>query len=187
MERVIIETGRVRGPVFTVPNGVELPVLSFPKQYDLVIMGIKNPPLADALHKFAVSLGLRTYTIIETIAKDEWFEIAASSRIALTLPHATEGFYLPALEAMHFSDLVIVPDCIGNRDFCRHLDNCLMPEYSESGIEAAIQCALTLPSAELRAMQSSAKKTVNLHSLENERRAFLAVMDTIDTLWQSIE
>lgn len=187
VERAICATGRVNGPVFTVPNGVEAPSLILPRVYDLVILGIKEPEMAQELAYFAESYGLKVALITKLVARECWYNLAASSRIAITLPHKTEGFYIPALEAMHFCDLVIVPDCIGNREFCSAGVNCLMPNYRVEDIEQSLLDALALPRCKLSQFKDEAKKTVSLHSIANERRAFLSIMDTIDTLWHSID
>ena len=50
------------------------------------------------------------------------------------LPRAEEGFYLPALEAMASGCLVVTLDCIGNRGFRRHDDNCLVAESSPESL-----------------------------------------------------
>lgn len=178
-------TGIVNGPVFTIPNGVDLPILPHEKLYDLIILGIKQPDLAKQLELRLESKGFRLLVVDTWIPWKEWLGLLAKSRMALLLPNFTEGFYLPALEAMHYCDQIIVPDCIGNRDFCKYEQNCLMPAYDIDSILASIDCALVVLDSkeELARFKHNAAETVSAHSLANERRAFLKIMGNIKNLW----
>jgi glycosyltransferase involved in cell wall biosynthesis len=103
--------------------------------------------------------------------------------MALTLPRPTEGFYLPAIEAMASGAIVVCPDCVGNRDFCHDGVNCFRPAYDEGEIIAAVQRAIRLSAAEAVDMRRQADVTVADHSLERERASFLQVLDRVDELW----
>jgi glycosyltransferase involved in cell wall biosynthesis len=59
-----------------------------------------------------------------------------------------EGFCLPPLEAMASGAAVVCTDAHGNRDFCRHGENCLMPEPDVESVSAAL--ARVLGDQELR-------------------------------------
>lgn len=193
-------TGKVNGPVFTIPNGVNLPRLEKNKAYDLIILGIKQPDFAKAVQQRLASRGLRMLVVDQWVPREKWFGLLAASRIALLLPNSTEGFYLPALEAMYYSDLVIVPDCIGNRDFCLHEQNCLMPAYNLESVLADIDRGLALiknkeldcgklKNNELYGKQPiaqfkhNAANMVQAHNLVSERKAFLNIMGDIKQLW----
>jgi glycosyltransferase involved in cell wall biosynthesis len=56
-----------------------------------------------------------------------------------------EGFCLPPLEAMATGAAVVCTDAHGNRDFCRHEQNCLMPEPEPRAVAAAMQRLLEDP------------------------------------------
>ncbi len=101
----------------------------------------------------------------------------------MLLPNATEGFYLPALEAMALGTLVICPDCVGNRSFCIPDENCLRPTYDEPAIVAAVRAALALPAATTNAMLAAARATAQRHSIQTERAAFLAVLNDLAQIW----
>lgn len=181
----IRQTGKVNGPIFTIPNGVNLPELGLDKVYDLVILGIKQPELALSLYKQFSALGLKILLVSQQVPRMQWFEHLAASRIALVLPHATEGFYLPALEAMKYCDLVVVPDCVGNRGFCKDNQNCLMPQYDQESIAATVEKALGLLQNEhvLTVFKREMGETLRAHSLVQERAAFLALMRDVKNLW----
>ena len=59
-----------------------------------------------------------------------------------------EGFCLPPLEAMATGAAVVCTDAHGNRDFCVHGENCLMPEPTVAAVSAA--CARLLADPALR-------------------------------------
>lgn len=181
----IRQTGTVNGPVFTIPNGVDLPDLSLEKTHDVVILGVKQPELAQMLYEQLSASGVRVLLVGEQVPRNLWFEHLAASRVALLLPHSTEGFYLPALEAMKYCHLVVVPDCIGNRDFCKDNQNCLMPQYNLESLLASTAQALDLLQNEhvLTELKREMGDTLRAHSLAGERKAFLAVMADVKKLW----
>jgi GT2 family glycosyltransferase len=49
-----------------------------------------------------------------------------------------EGFCLPALEAMAAGTAVVSTDAHGNRDFCFHQRNCLVPEATEEAVSDSL-------------------------------------------------
>ncbi len=65
-----------------------------------------------------------------------------------------EGFCLPPLEAMATGAAVVCTDAHGNRAFCRHEENCLMPESNARAVRAALQ--RLLDDAPLRARLGAA-------------------------------
>jgi glycosyltransferase involved in cell wall biosynthesis len=50
-----------------------------------------------------------------------------------------EGFCLPPLEAMAAGAAVVCTDANGNRDFCAHERNCLMPARDADSVRDALQ------------------------------------------------
>jgi len=188
-------TGRVNGPVFTIPNGVDLPLLARDKAYDLIVLGIKQPDFAKAIRQRLASSGLRVLVVDQWVPREEWFGLLAASRLALLLPNPTEGFYLPALEAMYYSDLVIVPDCVGNRDFCIPGQNCLMPAYELESVLADVNRGIALLDGKdldnngldgkerCAQFKHNAAVAVQAHSLAGERKAFLKIMRDMKHLW----
>ena len=105
------------------------------------------------------------------------------SRVAVCLPRPTEGFYLPALEAMACGCVVVTLDCVGNRGFCRDGDNCFVAPPHAAGLAEAALRAVRLPDAERRRLLAAAAETVAAHSLTAERARFHAVLADVDRLW----
>src|SRR5690606_30855960 len=108
-----------------------------------------------------------------------------ASRIAILLPSATEGFYLPALEAMNYAELTVVPDCVGNRNFCHDRQNCLFPAYNTQALVAAVKEALQLLEQpdQLNIFKRNCADILAYHSLERERTEFHDLMRQLDSLW----
>ena len=65
-----------------------------------------------------------------------------------------EGFCLPLLEAMAVGTPVVSTDAHGNRDFCRHEENCLIADSDPEAVSRALQRILA--DAALRARLTSA-------------------------------
>ncbi|MDB6148410.1 MAG: hypothetical protein JWO45_2074 [Spartobacteria bacterium] len=181
-------TGRVNGPVFVIPNGIELGSVPGPKAedaraVDVLICGLKAPDLAREVAKTLTQSNRRVMTLIDWIPRDEYLARLADARIAVTLPRPIEGFYLPALEAMACGATVVCPDCVGNRDFCKDGFNCFRPRYDADAIANATIAALDKSQPEMEKMLANSAVTVSQHSLETEREAFLSILERLDELW----
>lgn len=181
-------TKRVNGPLFTIPNGMDSTELPKSKLWetrdlDILIMGIKQPALATELHRYLKTTNQRVETLTHSIPRPAFLELLSNARIALFLPHATEGFYLPALEGFALETLVICPDCIGNRTFCLPGENCLQPTYTIESLLHATQQALHMTPLERLAFLEAARWMAQQHSLLEERRSFLEILQHIETIW----
>ena len=189
----IAATGRVRGPIVTIPNGIDLsPFYSTddgsPTGFEarpaaVTIVGYKRPDLARRLADRLETEGVEHRLLTEFIDRGAFFDRLAGSRVAVCLPHAEEGFYLPALEAMALGCLVVTLDCIGNRGFCRDERTCLVAEPDADSLCSGVKRALTLPALERGRMHREARDTVTRHSLASERARFHAVLGDVDRLW----
>lgn len=185
----IQSTGKVNGPLFTIANGIEIPAIEpQKKKYDLLIFGPKNPKMAVELKNNLALQGIHMACILDWLPRQELLTLLASSRIAVMLPNETEGFYLPALESMRYSELTIVPDCVGNRSFCRNRENCLFPEYNSAALISAVKEAMEIIAqpAKLNTFKQQCESTLAYHSLERERDEFLKLMQQLDTLWEQM-
>ncbi len=189
VELAINNTGRVNGPVFTIDNGIALPSLSgVEKRHQIFVFGPKNPVLARELVAELEVAGIKTHLVDHWLPREHLLEKLAASQIAILLPNLTEGFYLPALEAMHFAELTIVPDCVGNRSFCHDRQNCFFPEYNTPALVAAVNDALQLlkQPEQLNIFKRNCASTLAYHSLERERNEFLGLMRQLDSIWSSL-
>ena len=191
----ISATGRVEGPILTIPNGIDVQPTA-PAEGDLAaahrarprpitILGYKRPGLARALSRRLDEERIAHPPATEFLDRRRFLERLAESRVAVCLPFAEEGFYLPALEAMAAGCLVVTLDCIGNRGFCRHEENCLIVEPGLDSLFDVAKKALALPAPEREALLRRARDTAAGHSLDTERARFHAVLEDVDRLWRT--
>lgn len=89
-----------------------------------------------------------------------------------------EGFALPPLEAMATGAAVVTTDAHGNRDFCRHEENCLMAGADSAAVSAAIQRLLEDP--ELRARLGEAGRATAASYLWERR------MDEVEAFFEGV-
>ncbi|HRF43165.1 MAG TPA: glycosyltransferase family 1 protein [Candidatus Competibacteraceae bacterium] len=182
-------TRKVNGPLFTIPNGMDFTELSPPfkpwetRDLDILIVGIKQPALATELHGHLKTSNQRVEALIDPIPRKAFLELLGNAKIALFLPHVTEGFYLPALEGFALETLVICPDCIGNRTFCVPDENCLQPPYLVESLLHTVQQALHMPPLKRLALLDAAQRMAQQHSLLKERRSFLEILQQIENIW----
>ena len=185
----ISATGRANGPVLAIPNGIE--TLSIPdcaiapeaERVPVLIAGYKEPGLARALAERLSAMGIEYLLLTEFQARDEYLSLLANSRVAVCLPRAEEGFYLPALEAMGLGCVLVTLDCIGNRSFCRNGDNCLIAEPAADSLATVAAEALRLPAERRSGLLRDAAATASAHTLDAERERFQAVLGDIDRIW----
>lgn len=176
--------GRAEGPVVVIPNGIDLASLprAAARTSDLVIAALKRPELGRALAARLARPG-RTIDLFDgRLPRAAFLARLAAARVALLLPHETEGFYLPAIEAMAMGTLVVCPDCVGNRSFCLDGDTALRPAYEPDALAAAAERALTLEPGARDALAASALAMARRHDLRAERAAFLDLLARLGAL-----
>lgn len=173
---VINATGEVNGPVFVIPNGVDLPI-SRPneRKIDILISGFKAPDFARDIAKRLPKAKL----VLGEMPRNQYVDLLRNAKITVFVPRETEGFYLPAIEGMAAGTLVVCPDCFGNRSFCLDGVNSFRPAYDLNAIVAAVNEAME---TDAKQILERARQTAREHSLENEREKFLSILSKIDTL-----
>jgi glycosyltransferase involved in cell wall biosynthesis len=175
------------GPVVVIPNAVnvaEAPAVS-QRDVDLVVVALKQPDLGRRLAKRLARRGRAVELLDARLPRVEFLRRLARARTALCLPHETEGFYLPAIEAMALGTLVVCPDAVGNREFCQASVNCLFPAFEEGAILAAAEEALSMPAAARDALVAAGRATAARHGLDRERRAFVELLREAPRLWSA--
>ena len=116
-----------------------------------------------------------------------YFEASADEEINELLNQATvfvqtsrhEGFSLPPLEAMAAGTAVVCTDAHGNRDFCRHGENCLVPEPRADAVAAAVASLLQDPGLRAR-LTEGGKRTARAYAWErriDEVEAFMGRLE----------
>jgi hypothetical protein len=184
----IRSTGRVNGPIFTIPYGLDVecfpnPIAFDEKELDFLIVAIKQPKLGRRLGRLLWRPGRRNHVLVAPVLRKDFLDLMNRARVSVFLPHQTEGFYIPALEGMALDTLVVCPDCVGNRSFCLPGQNCFRPPLTTRAIRSAAEAARRLSPSETSSYLASARDTFARHDLERERRDFLAILDQVDQLW----
>ena len=191
----ISATGRPNGPVLTIPNGIDMAPIEAagggsPAGFDgrrrpVTIVGYKSPELARALSERLDAANIEHLLVCDFLDRSAFLALLGESRIAVCLPREREGFYLPALEAMASGCLVVTLDCVGNRGFCRHDENCLIAEHDPESLFRATRRVLAMSAPERERMHRRALDTAAGHSLDAERSRFQAILGDVDRLWSA--
>jgi glycosyltransferase involved in cell wall biosynthesis len=182
----IRSTGEVNGPVITIPNAIEVPIAgSAPAEHriPLLVAGWKDAGLTAAVADRLRSTGFDPEVIAAPLPREAFLSRLAAARVVVLLPLEAEGCFLPALEAFALGCLVVCPDCIGNRQFCRDRETCLRPPYALGSIVAAVETAMAMAPAERERIVAAAAVEAAARGLEGERRAFLDVLDHLPQIW----
>jgi Glycosyl transferases group 1 len=185
--KAITSTGRVRGPVFTIPNALDLDALAGigpaqERDIDLLVAANKQPELGRRVAARLQRPGRTVRLVDERIPRVDLLALMVRARVSMLVPNPKEGFYLPALEGMALGTVVVCPDCIGNRSFCLPGETCFRPDYDEDAIVAAADEALR-DEPGLDEMRARALATARAHDMPRERREFLEILDRVDDLW----
>jgi glycosyltransferase involved in cell wall biosynthesis len=179
---------KVNGPVFTIPNAIDIsdlprPLFGHSKDIDVLILGLKNKPLAQNLYARLLTSGKRIVVLTELTPRKDFLHLLATAHIVACLPTPDEGFYLPALEAMYFGAITICPDVGGNRHFCHDKENCFVPLiYQLDDILAAVESAINMSPHESARMCLAARLTALANTHERERSQFLEILDHVKDL-----
>ncbi|HEX8207646.1 MAG TPA: glycosyltransferase [Solirubrobacteraceae bacterium] len=181
-------TARVNGPVVTIPGGLDvaaLPAAPDPGKRDVdhLVLAVKDRPLGAAVARRLRGDGARVELVERPIPRGDLLALMGRARVAVLLPHRTEGFYLPALEAMALGAAVVCPDCVGNRSFCRDGHTCFVPARDERAIADAARAARAGSEDDLAPLRAAARREAEAHDVAEERRRFHDVLGRLDELW----
>ena len=191
VQEAIERTSRVRGPVITIPEAIDVDELPAAppwaaREVDCVVLAFKEPRLGRAVGARLAGGGHRVRVLERRVPRGEVLDAMARARVSVHVPNRTEGAYLPALEGMALGSLVVCPDCVGNRSFCRDGETCLMPERTEDALVASARQALAASEDELASVLAAGRREAESRDLAEERDRFLAVLDAVDELWAGV-
>lgn len=167
----ISATGRVNGPITVIEAALNLPAMaSEGARNGVFIDGIKQPALAAELACVLRAQGRPVVLCERPMAREQYLTAMAQARVAVCLPHASEGFYLPGLEAMALGCASVVPDCVGNRAYLEPGRNALAPPLQCGPLADAVR---QLDDEALRAhLAAAGRATAARFTLARERAAF---------------
>jgi hypothetical protein len=198
LSKSILEKYGVNGPVFLIPDAIDpkdIPAPNLNPEIDILIVGLKNPELAKKIYKAQLFLNnFRKKKLVIDVqlppklpTRTDFLNLVNNSKTIVFLPleekFGSEGFYLPALEAMFMKKLVICPFAVGNIDFCIDDKTCIMPKYNFLSILFSIKKALNLTDNERERLISNASEITKNHLLENEKKAVINLLKQVDTIW----
>jgi GT2 family glycosyltransferase len=146
-----------------IPPGIDLDnfrQLDRPKRDDVVLaigrsLPLKNLPLTvDAWRRLDPRPELWMFGVEPDLGREygaRYFERPSDERVNELMNEATvfvqtsihEGFCLPLLEAMAAGTPVVSTDAHGNRDFCRHEENCLITDPDPVSVGEALARVLS--------------------------------------------
>lgn len=194
----ILEDHGVNGPVFLIPDSIDFSLLPAPNpnpDLDLLIVGLKNPGLAQRLEQRLRrknrwrlkkwKIKIQTPPLLPT--RQDFLRLLNRAKTVAYLPldssRGAEGFYLPALEGMYLEKLVVCPYAVGNIDFCLPEKTCIQPTYNEDALFGAIVRALQMDAEERSRFIREAKSVADNHDIRKEKKAMLDLLHKADELW----
>ena len=178
----ILATGLVNGPVVTIPNGVDVAPKDGPeteRRVPLLVAGWKRPERTREVARAFADRGVAIEVLDQRLPREDFLRRIAEAAIVVFLPLAREGCFLPALEAFASGCVVVCPDCVGNRAFCRDGETCFVPPADTLGIVDAALAAARLAPLDRARMTAAARLEVAARGLEAERAAFLGVLERV--------
>lgn len=176
-------TGRSNGPILVIPAALDLSQLPKPAEarHGVFVGAAKHPDLGRALAENLRAAGHEVTLAESWLSRQDYLAALAACRIAIPLPLAREGFFLPGLEAMALGCATIAVDCIGNREYVQPGTNALSPAATVEDIAGAVARLSCEGAAD--AIAAAGVATAAGFDLPAERRAFHELLDQLDLLW----
>jgi hypothetical protein len=179
----IRETGLCNGPIYTITNCIDLDLIAETKRnafqaVKVLIAGIKQPVLANELLHRLLARNIKAECLDKRTDRASYLQKINNSYVIVTLPLQSEGFYLPALEAMAMGKPLVCPDCIGNRSFCFDGINCLMPQLNIDSLESAVLSLLTNTDLANSLAANALSQSLD-HDIHKERSLFLELLKNV--------
>ncbi len=173
----IAATGEVRGSISLIPAALDLAAAPVPPatRRGVFVGALKNPELGHAVAGELRSAGCEVRLVTEWMPRAEYLAALAQAAVALPLPHATEGFFLPGLEAMALGCAVVMPDCKGSAEYAVAEGNCLMPPALAGALAAAVKRLCGDAGLRRRLTEAGARTALSFDPAE-ERSAFAALL-----------
>ena len=169
------------GEVTVIESGIPLGLFApgTKRAGSALIWGRKSPAFATRLHEALRARGVECELLLEYVSREEFARRLGESELFIGIPKPSEGFFLPALEAMASGCAVVCPDASGNRGFCVDGETCLMPDAED--LDSYLDMIDRVRRDEgLRAwLQRAGAETAAAHSLDAERERFHHFVDRV--------
>lgn len=193
----ILENHGVNGPIYVVPDAIDLGILPKieKKDIDVLVIGLKQPQLAQKVYESLVSWSDENqynYRIEVQLppklpTRLDFLSLLGRAKIAVCIPLSAEkgeeGFYLPPLEAMAMQTMVITSHAIGNVDHCIDGQNCMVcPVGKEEYVEAA-KGALLMEDSDRQAYLREGLAMAQKHSIAEERKKIVEIIRNAYAIW----
>ncbi|MEO5629165.1 MAG: glycosyltransferase [Thermomonas sp.] len=177
-------TGLVHGPILVIDSAVDVDagVALAQRTCEVFISAQKQPALGAQVAEQLRARGINVDCASAWLPRSEFLARMRQARVAVVLPLAREGFYLPGLEAMASGCAVVMPDAVGNRAYAVPGHNVLMPNMESDALVAATLDLLG-NEHQLHAMAQAGIETAAHHGMAQERAALHRILDNLDALW----
>jgi glycosyltransferase involved in cell wall biosynthesis len=189
ISRAILDTGRVNGPVFTIPAAIDVARLDPARRpghdVDLLIVAVKRPALGAKLLPLFTGPSLSVRLLDTAVPRGDFIEAMRRARVSLYLPNEREGFYLPPLEGMAVGSLVVCPDVVVNRGHCLPGETGFLPRYAEEDLVRDTRAALGASDETRARINAAALRMAWDHDLSVERAQFVDILRSAEELWRS--
>ncbi len=170
------------GEVSVIRNGIPLELFSTAREKQegsIFIWARKNPALGQRLFETLQAQDRHVDLLMDFVPREEFARRLQANEIFIALPHETEGFYLPALEAMAAGCAVICSDAMGNRGFCRHEETCLTPAYNDYDEHVRMIERLLAEPVLKESLRARGSAIAQAYSLAVEREEFYRLLDHV--------
>jgi hypothetical protein len=179
IRQAIEATALAKGPIYTVTHGID-PLdhrRRDPSQrtVDVVLAGSKDPDLARAISERLARTAVSFDILIDHLPREVYLDRISRARIAILLPLRQEGSFILALEAMALDVPVVSVAVPGVRTFCRHQETALLLDRDAATLAEAALWLLANQDMAAR-LRAGGREMVAIHTLENERAAFLPIL-----------
>lgn len=166
------------GDCVTIKMGHTIPIVKEQKQWDLYILGKKNPKMAETIENWAALKNMRVRADSGLVSREAVFSNLAKARVALVLPNPTEGFFLPGIEAMALADRVVVPDCVGNREYCQPYTNITLCDYNAESCIKALEFAFDRLNTSMQMFEKfRGVRSADSYNMQTERSRYQEILE----------
>jgi len=163
------------GEICVIDNGISLELFNANAskiENSILIWARKNPVLGGKIFAALHKKKYRVRLLNDYLPREEFARCLQESDVFVALPHETEGFYLPALEAMACGCAVICSDAVGNRSFCLSEETCLMPAFDAPDEHLSMIARLLEQPVLKHAVRQRGLAKAKTFTLDAERQAF---------------